>query len=72
MGWNPHRTLIRAIGLALIFLLSLGLSQAFSAPPPPPAYPWNLPPNVPKPLIPANNPMTIAKVELGRHLFYEK
>ncbi|MCG9891594.1 MAG: di-heme enzyme [Thermosynechococcaceae cyanobacterium MS004] len=72
MGWNPRRNLTSAIALALTFLLSLGLSQVLSAPPPPPAYPWKLPPNIPKPLVPASNPMTIAKVELGRHLFYEK
>jgi cytochrome c peroxidase len=34
-------------------------------------YAWNLPANFPKPGVPANNPMTEAKVELGRHLFYE-
>lgn len=35
------------------------------------AYHWELPPGFPAPLVPADNPMTAAKVELGRHLFYD-
>ena len=35
-------------------------------------YVWALPPNFPPPEVPSDNPMTLAKVELGRHLFYEK
>lgn len=72
MSWNHHRKITRAVVFALIVLLSLGLSQALAAHQNPPAYVWNLPPNVPKPVVPADNPMTAAKVELGRHLFYEK
>lgn len=34
-------------------------------------YVWNLPKGFPKPLVPADNPMTLAKVELGRYLFYD-
>lgn len=33
---------------------------------------WNLPPGFPKPPVPADNPMTSAKVELGRHLFHDR
>lgn len=33
---------------------------------------WVLPPGFPTPQVPAENPMTKAKVALGRHLFYEK
>jgi cytochrome c peroxidase len=36
------------------------------------AYRWNLPPWVPVPVIPADNPMTSAKVELGRYLFFDR
>jgi cytochrome c peroxidase len=36
------------------------------------SYTWNIPTWMPKPVIPADNPMSNAKVELGRHLFYEK
>src|SRR5271169_3219018 len=34
-------------------------------------YTWNLPKGFPKPYVPSDNPMTEAKVELGRHLFYD-
>lgn len=33
---------------------------------------WDLPPGFPTPNVPSDNPMSKAKVELGRHLFYEK
>jgi cytochrome c peroxidase len=34
-------------------------------------YVWNLPKGFPKPPVPSDNPMTAAKVELGRYLFYD-
>ena len=34
-------------------------------------YEWNLPKGFPVPIVPADNPMSTAKVELGRHLFYD-
>jgi cytochrome c peroxidase len=34
-------------------------------------YEWRLPPGFPIPFVPADNPMSEAKVELGRHLFYD-
>jgi cytochrome c peroxidase len=34
-------------------------------------YTWNLPKGFPKPHVPADNPMTAGKVELGRYLFYD-
>ena len=36
------------------------------------SYVWNLPNWVPPPNAPAENPMSYAKAELGRHLFYDK
>lgn len=32
---------------------------------------WNLPTHVPEPRVPADNPMSAVKVELGRKLFYD-
>ena len=32
---------------------------------------WQLPTGIPEPVVPADNPMSAAKVELGRHLFYD-
>ena len=34
-------------------------------------YRWDLPPRVPPPRVPADAPMTAARVELGRYLFYD-
>lgn len=36
-----------------------------------PGYDWQLPPGIPPPPTPADNPQTPEAVELGRHLFYE-
>ncbi|HUQ81520.1 MAG TPA: di-heme enzyme [Gemmatimonadaceae bacterium] len=35
------------------------------------AFTWQLPDGFPRPLVPADNPMSDAKVELGRRLFYD-
>jgi cytochrome c peroxidase len=53
----------------LIFALILSTvagPRAFSA-----EYQWNLPKGFPKPYVPADNPMSEAKIELGRYLFYD-
>jgi cytochrome c peroxidase len=34
-------------------------------------YAWDLPEGFPEPAVPADNPLTISKVELGRYLFYD-
>jgi cytochrome c peroxidase len=39
--------------------------------PEPPPYVWSLPKGFPIPVVPVDNPMSEAKVELGRHLFYD-
>lgn len=41
------------------------------AQPPAPPYRWQLPPGFPEPVVPPDNPMSSAKVALGRHLFYD-
>ncbi|MBP7286994.1 MAG: di-heme enzyme [Nannocystaceae bacterium] len=38
---------------------------------PPAPWVWDLPPGFPEPYVPAQNPMSAEKVELGRHLFYD-
>jgi len=35
-------------------------------------YQWPLPVDFPKPQVPVENPMSVTKIELGRHLFYDK
>jgi cytochrome c peroxidase len=34
-------------------------------------YPWSIPAGFPRPPVPADNPISEATVELGRHLFYD-
>lgn len=38
----------------------------------PQSWSWDLPFYVVEPVVPADNPMTRAKVDLGRHLFYDR
>ena len=40
--------------------------------PEPDEWVWDLPPGFPVPYVPEDNPMSAAKVELGRHLFYDE
>jgi cytochrome c peroxidase len=35
-------------------------------------FQWTIPKGFPKPAVPADNPMTAEKVELGRYLFYDR
>lgn len=53
----------------LIFLL---LTSCQDSDEPLVTYQWNLRKDFPRPQVPAENPMTNAKVELGRHIFYDK
>ena len=50
--------------LMLVFTLAVFCAAA--------DFDWGLPKGFPAPAVPANNPMSAAKVELGRYLFYEK
>ncbi len=48
----------------LLLFLSLAMQAADD-------YVWSLPKGFPKPPVPADNPMSVPKVELGRYLFYD-
>lgn len=72
MIFQWKRCLVLFIFFVFAFSLSIGLSQVLSAPNPSNTYIWDIPAWMPKPIIPTDNPMTTEKVELGRHLFYEK
>jgi len=62
---------MQAIPLLILLLVGAGCgsSDAASAPE---EWVWDLPDTIPPPRIPEDNPMTTAKVELGRFLFYDK
>jgi len=64
-----------AIGVAVAFAALVGLEalqEIGCSTKSPPAWRWDLPPGFPPPRIPEDNPMSAAKVELGRYLFYDK
>jgi cytochrome c peroxidase len=56
---------------ARLIAITAVLAAACAAPPPPSDYAWALPPRFQPPPVPADNPMSAAKVELGRRLFYD-
>ncbi|MEM1034461.1 MAG: cytochrome c peroxidase, partial [Myxococcota bacterium] len=58
------------LGLALLGLVAPGCSDDGPRPDPT-AWTWNLPEGFPEPTVPEDDPMTVEKVVLGRHLFYE-
>lgn len=58
---------MRTLGFLASLVLIVGCSdQQVSQ-----SYTWNIPEGFPKPEVPIDNPMSEAKVELGRHLFYD-
>jgi cytochrome c peroxidase len=68
---RARRTRI-AVCIALLLLVGAAATAArhfFAARS---AWRWDLPPGFPEPRVPADNPMSTAKVDLGRHLFYDQ
>src|SRR6476659_8476712 len=57
----------RCASAVIAWMLAMCVSSAVA----PPAYDWHLPPGFPTPVVPADNPMSAEKVELGRYLFYD-
>lgn len=64
-----HHVSIVALALALGACGPGG--DGLTTPTPAPAFEWDLPPGFPAPRVPEDNPMSYAKVELGRYLFYD-
>src|SRR5688572_19017449 len=56
----------RSLGVAFLFFLAQPVSEAAGE-----EFQWNLPRGFPRPAVPADNPMSDAKVALGRRLFFE-
>lgn len=66
-GWA-----LRRICTGLLLLGGLCLAPLLAAESLPGRWQWRLPAGFAAPVVPADNPMSQAKVELGRYLFYEK
>ena len=62
------RRWLTAVAAALVIASSAVVVYAGSTQ----KFDWELPDWVPLPVVPPDNPMTRQKVELGRHLFYDK
>ena len=60
----------RPLAAALV-MLAVGCGGTGSSNPSSSTYAWELPPGFPPPVVPDDNPMTDAKVELGRRLFFD-
>ena len=77
MGRRPAAFGATALVVLLAVLLGAAGARSQSLPPvtalapPPDGYDWRLPPGFPRPLVPADNPQSAAKVELGRRLFFD-
>jgi cytochrome c peroxidase len=73
---------LAAAGLAAVAAALIALGRAEHRPgsasatapttAPADAWVWNLPKGFPEPYVPADNPMSEAKFQLGRHLFFDK
>ena len=72
MRYNRKRCFVLTVIFVLTLCLSTGLSKVLSASGPTNTYKWDIPSWLPEPVVPADNPMTTEKVELGRNLFYEQ
>jgi cytochrome c peroxidase len=62
----------RAVQTVLSFVTASFLSVMMMTSSAGAAFRWDIPDWIPPPAVPAGNPITPAKVELGRHLFYDK
>lgn len=60
-----------ALAVALLRAPGAGTLPATAAQTRPDRWTWDLPRGFPEPRVPRSNPMTAARVELGRHLFYD-
>src|SRR5262249_49001328 len=68
-GSRPAAQVIpRLLAAGLILSTSVAIATRAAAPA---EYVWHLPPGFPTPRVPATNPMSEAKVALGRRLFYD-
>jgi cytochrome c peroxidase len=69
LKWCIPRTISKQMGLfTALLVLGFGLGAGAQGQ----NYKWRLPEGFPPPPVPADNPMSAAKVELGRYLFYDR
>lgn len=64
---RARRWSLTLVGIAMAAFVVQSMASASA----PREYRWKLPKGFPKPNVPSNNPMTDAKVAVGRRLFYD-
>jgi cytochrome c peroxidase len=69
---TAHRRASLVLVVSMIAFAMLCSVFGCSDEPEPAPYQWQLPKGFPEPYVPANNPMSEAKVRLGQHLFHDK
>lgn len=67
----PRPFPLAAALLGVASLIACGGGDSAADPVPPANWQWALPAGFAPPVVPADNPMSAAKVELGRHLFHD-
>jgi cytochrome c peroxidase len=65
------RSAAAAVTAVAVAVSGWAQSSELSTSSPAPTYRWHLPPGFPEPRVPANNPMSEAKVALGKTLFFD-
>ena len=69
-AYARERVGVRVIVGGALLVVAL-VSSVLGTAQPAPGFAWDLPKGFPIPAVPADNPMSDAKVALGRHLFYD-
>ena len=64
---RARRWSLTLVGIAMAAFVVQSMASASA----PREYEWELPKGLPKPNVPSNNPMSDAKVAVGRRLFYD-
>jgi cytochrome c peroxidase len=73
MGYTENKlSSMKTISLISLILFISACSGADEQVKPPEEFRQNLPAGFPELPIPSDNPMSVAKIELGRHLFHER
>ena len=71
-GWVSLPVLAATVGAVCVAaVLRLGADSALMFGGGDEPYTWDIPAPFPRPPVPADNPMTVSKVELGAHLFHD-
>jgi cytochrome c peroxidase len=71
-GEGAGRLLTVRFSSFLFLAAAAAVGVLCAAAPAPAAWEWRLPPGFPEPRVPADNPMSAAKVALGRRLFHDR